>query len=93
MNIVVMGAGVIGTATAWYLSQEGHDVTVLERNAGAARETSFGNGGADLGQPCRALAEIISGRKPDVVEHGRGAGGPLCFFLGNAQSSLSSLSP
>lgn len=45
MNIVVMGAGVIGTATAWYLSQEGHDVTVLERNAGAARETSFGNGG------------------------------------------------
>lgn len=45
MKIVVMGAGVIGTATAWYLSQEGHDVTVLDRNVGAARETSFGNGG------------------------------------------------
>lgn len=45
MKIVVMGAGVIGTATAWYLSQAGHDVVVLERNAGAARETSFGNGG------------------------------------------------
>jgi D-amino-acid dehydrogenase len=36
---------VIGTATAWYLSRAGHEVTVLERNAGAARETSFGNGG------------------------------------------------
>ena len=45
MKVIVMGAGVIGTATAWYLSQAGHEVTVLERNAGAARETSFGNGG------------------------------------------------
>jgi len=45
MKVIVMGAGVIGTATAWYLQQEGHEVTVLERNAGAARETSFGNGG------------------------------------------------
>jgi D-amino-acid dehydrogenase len=45
MKVVVLGAGVIGTATAWYLNREGHDVTVLERNSGAARETSFGNGG------------------------------------------------
>ncbi|MDB5871911.1 MAG: amino acid dehydrogenase [Ramlibacter sp.] len=45
MKVIVMGAGVIGTATAWYLSQAGHEVTVLERNAGAACETSFGNGG------------------------------------------------
>lgn len=45
MKVIVMGAGVIGTATAWYLNQAGHEVTVLERNAGAARETSFGNGG------------------------------------------------
>lgn len=45
MNVIVLGAGVIGTATAWYLRQAGHEVTVLERNAGAARETSFGNGG------------------------------------------------
>jgi D-amino-acid dehydrogenase len=40
-----MGAGIVGTATAWYLNQAGHEVTVLERNGGAARETSFGNGG------------------------------------------------
>lgn len=45
MNVIVMGAGITGVATAWYLGQAGHDVTVLERNAGAARETSFGNGG------------------------------------------------
>ncbi|MET0279696.1 MAG: D-amino acid dehydrogenase [Steroidobacteraceae bacterium] len=45
MKVIVMGAGVIGVATAWYLSRAGHEVVVLERNAGAARETSFGNGG------------------------------------------------
>lgn len=45
MHIIVMGAGVVGVATAWYLQQAGHEVTVLERNAMAACETSFGNGG------------------------------------------------
>ncbi|MDO9435722.1 D-amino acid dehydrogenase [Hydrogenophaga sp.] len=45
MRVIVMGAGVIGTATAWYLQRAGHEVTVLERNAAAACETSFGNGG------------------------------------------------
>lgn len=45
MKVIVMGAGVIGVASAWYLAKAGHEVTVLERNAGAARETSFGNGG------------------------------------------------
>jgi D-amino-acid dehydrogenase len=44
MKIIVMGAGVIGTASAWYLQQQGHEVIVLERNAGAARETSYANG-------------------------------------------------
>lgn len=45
MKVIVMGAGVTGVTAAWYLSKAGHEVTVLERNAGAARETSFGNGG------------------------------------------------
>ncbi|MFT4046111.1 MAG: D-amino acid dehydrogenase [Solimonas sp.] len=45
MKVIVMGAGVIGVASAWYLAKAGHEVVVLERNAGAARETSFGNGG------------------------------------------------
>ena len=45
MHIVVLGAGVIGVTTAWYLREAGHDVTVLERRGGAAQETSFANGG------------------------------------------------
>jgi len=45
MHVIVLGAGIIGVASAWYLRQAGHEVTVLERNAGPARETSFGNGG------------------------------------------------
>lgn len=45
MKVIVLGAGVIGVASAWYLARAGHEVVVLERNAGAARETSFANGG------------------------------------------------
>jgi D-amino-acid dehydrogenase len=45
VKIVVLGAGVIGTTSAWYLAQAGHDVTVLERRPAAGLETSFANGG------------------------------------------------
>ncbi len=45
MRVVVLGAGVVGVAAAWYLAQDGHDVTVVDRQAGAALETSFANGG------------------------------------------------
>ena len=45
MNILVLGAGVIGTTSAWYLRQAGHEVTVIERGSAAALETSFANGG------------------------------------------------
>ena len=45
MKVIVLGAGVIGTASAWYLRQAGHDVVVIERQGGAALETSFANGG------------------------------------------------
>jgi D-amino-acid dehydrogenase len=44
MNVIVLGAGVVGTATAWYLREAGHDVTVIERQPGPAQETSFANG-------------------------------------------------
>ena len=44
MRVIVLGAGVVGTASAWYLRQAGHDVTVLERQGGPALETSFANG-------------------------------------------------
>ncbi|HVO01735.1 MAG TPA: D-amino acid dehydrogenase [Candidatus Cybelea sp.] len=45
MTTVVLGAGVVGTATAWYLKQSGHDVVLIERQTEAAMETSWGNGG------------------------------------------------
>ena len=45
MHVVVLGAGVVGTASAWYLARAGHEVTVLDRQAEAALETSFANGG------------------------------------------------
>ena len=45
MKIIVLGAGVVGTTTAWYLNQAGHEVTVVERQPGVGLETSFANGG------------------------------------------------
>lgn len=44
-KIIVLGAGVVGIAAAWYLWRDGHQVTVLERNTGVGLETSFANGG------------------------------------------------
>ncbi|MEO7743284.1 MAG: D-amino acid dehydrogenase [Usitatibacter sp.] len=45
MKVLVLGAGVAGVAAAWYLWQDGHEVTVLDRNEGVGLETSFANGG------------------------------------------------
>lgn len=41
----MLGAGVVGTTSAWYLSQAGHQVTVVDRQPVAGNETSFANGG------------------------------------------------
>src|SRR6185436_2084098 len=45
MTTVVLGAGAVGVATAWYLSKAGEDVVVIERQPEAGLETSWGNGG------------------------------------------------
>ncbi|MDL0432195.1 D-amino acid dehydrogenase [Marinobacter sp. TBZ242] len=45
MHILVLGAGVVGVTTAWYLRQEGYDVTVVDRQCNAGTETSYANGG------------------------------------------------
>ena len=44
MKVIVLGSGIIGTASAWFLNKAGHDVTVIDRQPGAALETSFANG-------------------------------------------------
>ncbi|MCV2421303.1 D-amino acid dehydrogenase [Paucibacter sp. DJ2R-2] len=44
MKVVVLGAGIIGISTAWYLLEQGHEVTVVDRQPDAALETSFANG-------------------------------------------------
>ncbi len=45
MKVLVLGGGVIGVSTAYYLARAGHDVTVVDRQSGIALETSFANAG------------------------------------------------
>ncbi|TCM61818.1 D-amino acid dehydrogenase small subunit [Acinetobacter calcoaceticus] len=45
MRVIVLGSGVIGVASAYYLAQQGAEVVVLDRQPGPAEETSFGNAG------------------------------------------------
>jgi D-amino-acid dehydrogenase len=45
MKVIVLGGGVVGVTTAFYLMQDGHEVTLLERQPGVARECSHANGG------------------------------------------------
>jgi D-amino-acid dehydrogenase len=78
MKIVILGAGVIGVTSAWYLAQAGHEVTVLDRQAASARETSFANAGevspgysapwAAPGIPFKALKWMFQRHAPLVVQ-------------------------
>jgi D-amino-acid dehydrogenase len=45
VNVLVLGSGLLGVSSAYYLSQLGHTVTVVDRQASPAAETSFANGG------------------------------------------------
>jgi len=45
MHVIVLGSGVIGTTSAWYLARRGARVTVIDRQAGPALETSYANAG------------------------------------------------
>lgn len=45
MKIIILGSGVVGVTSAYYLARHGHDVTVIDRQAQPALETSFANAG------------------------------------------------
>ncbi|WP_134621150.1 FAD-dependent oxidoreductase, partial [Pseudomonas aeruginosa] len=45
MRVLVLGSGVIGTASAYYLARAGFEVVVVDRQDGPALETSFANAG------------------------------------------------
>lgn len=77
MKVVVLGGGVIGVTSAYYLAQAGHEVTVLERQPGAALETSYANAGeispgyaspwAGPGMPLKALKWLFMRHSPLIV--------------------------
>ena len=45
MHVMILGAGLSGVTTAWYLQEAGFQVSLVDRQPEAARETSFANGG------------------------------------------------
>lgn len=77
MKILVLGGGVIGVTTAYYLIQAGHDVTLLDRHHGVALETSYANAGeispgyaapwAAPGLPKKVLKWMLHAHSPLVV--------------------------
>lgn len=77
MKVLVLGGGVAGVSTAWYLANSGHDVMVVERRATVADETSFGNAGmlsygytnpwAAPGIPLKALKWMMQDMAPILV--------------------------
>lgn len=74
MRVVVMGAGVIGVTTAYYLAKGGAEVVVLDRQSGPGLETSYANAGelsygmtspwAAPGVPVKALKWLFMKRRP-----------------------------
>jgi D-amino-acid dehydrogenase len=77
VKIIVLGSGVIGTTTAYYLAKAGHEVTVIDRQPEAGLETSFANAGevspgyaspwAGPGVPAKAVKWLLMQHSPLVV--------------------------
>lgn len=77
MKVIVLGSGVIGVTSAWELVRAGHEVTVIDRSAGPALETSFANAGevspgystpwAAPGIPLKALKWAFQRHAPLVL--------------------------
>lgn len=78
MKIVVLGAGVIGVTSAWYLAKAGHEVVVIDRQPAPALETSFANAGeispgyaspwAAPGIPVKAVKWLFMKHAPLIIQ-------------------------
>lgn len=78
MRIVILGAGVIGVTSAWYLARAGHEVTVIDRQPASALETSFANAGeispgyaspwAAPGIPQKAMKWLFMKHAPLIIQ-------------------------
>jgi D-amino-acid dehydrogenase len=77
VKIIVLGSGVIGTTSAYFLAKAGHDVTVIDRQPAAGMETSYGNAGeispgyatpwAGPGVPVKAVKWLMMQHSPLVI--------------------------
>jgi D-amino-acid dehydrogenase len=77
VKVLVLGSGVIGVTSAYYLARAGHEVTVVDRQPEAARETSFANAGevspgysspwAGPGVPVKAIKWLLMKHGPLVI--------------------------
>ncbi|MFG1393697.1 D-amino acid dehydrogenase [Xanthobacter agilis] len=80
MRILILGSGVVGVTSAYYLAKKGHEVTVLDRQPAAGMETSFANAGqvspgysapwAGPGIPLKAMKWLMMHHSPLVVRPG-----------------------
>jgi D-amino-acid dehydrogenase len=78
MKIAILGSGVIGVASAWYLAKAGHEVVVLDRQSGPGLETSFANAGeispgyaspwAAPGIPQKAIRWLMMRHAPLILQ-------------------------
>jgi len=78
MQIAVIGGGVIGVCTAYFLAEAGHDVVVIERHSNVAEQASFGNGGviacgyatplAKPGMPKKILSSLFKPESPFFIQ-------------------------
>ncbi|MGH8806374.1 MAG: D-amino acid dehydrogenase [Noviherbaspirillum sp.] len=77
-QIAVIGGGIVGVCTAYFLAEAGHDVVVIERHQNVAQETSFANAGivapsymapwAAPGMPRKILAHLFKSETPVIVK-------------------------
>jgi D-amino-acid dehydrogenase len=77
MKVLVLGSGVIGVSSAYYLAKAGHEVTVVDRQSAPALETSFANAGevspgysapwAGPGVPIKAIKWMLMQHSPLVI--------------------------